>query len=83
MTTCNAAISRASADPPPRAWQIYLSVLNFKSNDQNPTMHPPFRPPEGAQLKRPWREPSEPGVVWPLLPLGYASIRHTIRLSSH
>jgi len=32
---------------------IYLSVLYFKSNDQNPTVNPPFRPPEGAQLKRP------------------------------
>ena len=28
---------------------IYLSVSYFKSNDQNP----PFRPREGAQLKRP------------------------------
>jgi len=48
---------------------IYVSVLYFKSNDKNPTIDPPFRPPEGTQLKRPRRDPSEPGVVWPLLPL--------------
>ena len=36
---------------------IYVSVLHFKSNDQNPTVDPPFRPPEGAQLKRPRRDP--------------------------
>ena len=24
-------------------------------------------PPEGAQLKRPRRDPSEPGVVWPVM----------------
>jgi hypothetical protein len=44
----------------------YISSLTIK----NPTVDPPFRPPEGAQLKRPLRDPSaEPGVVWPLLPL--------------
>jgi len=31
----------------------YLSVLYFKSNHTNPTVNPQFRPPEGAQLKRP------------------------------
>jgi hypothetical protein len=30
---------------------LYLSVVCFKSKDQNPTVNPPFRPPEGAQLK--------------------------------
>jgi len=30
----------------------YLSVLYFESNDQIPTVNPPFRPLEGAQLKR-------------------------------
>ena len=35
---------------------IHLSVLDFKFNDQNPTVNPPFRPPEGthkASMKRP------------------------------
>jgi len=32
---------------------LYMSVLRFKSDDQNPTVNPQFRPPEGAQLKRP------------------------------
>jgi len=31
----------------------YLSVSYCKSNDQNPAVNPPFRPPEGDQLKRP------------------------------
>jgi len=31
----------------------YLSILHFESNDQNPTVNPPFKPPGGAQSKRP------------------------------
>jgi len=31
---------------------MYLSVFCFKSNDQHPTVNPPFKPPNGAQLKR-------------------------------
>jgi hypothetical protein len=30
-----------------------LSVSCFKSNDQDPTVNPPFRPQMGAQWKRP------------------------------
>ena len=39
----------------------YSSVLYFKSNDQNPTVNPPCRPPEGARRKRP-RDPSLPAT---------------------
>jgi hypothetical protein len=33
-------------------YQIYVSVLYFKSNDQNPTIDPPFRPPNAAGSKQ-------------------------------
>ena len=32
---------------------LYVTVLHFNPNDQNPTVNSPFRTPEGAQLKRP------------------------------
>ena len=32
---------------------MYLSVLYLRSNDQNPTVNPPSRPPEGAHMKHP------------------------------
>jgi len=51
-----------------------LSIVYFKSKGQSPTVNPPFRPPEGAQLKRPRRNSSEPGVVW----AGIARHRHVI-----
>jgi hypothetical protein len=35
----------------------YISSLTIK------TLQPPFRPPEGAQLKGPRRDPSEPGYL--------------------
>jgi hypothetical protein len=57
-------------DPPVRPekhphyeYYIYLFVQYFKSNDQNPTVNPPFKPLEGAQQKHPRRDPSEPGFV--------------------
>jgi len=34
----------------------YLSVSYFKSNDQNPSVNPRFRLPQGAQSKRPRRD---------------------------
>ena len=39
-----------AADDGGSSFFIYLSVLYFKSNDQNPTrtVNTPFRPPEGA-----------------------------------
>jgi hypothetical protein len=45
---------------------LYLSVLYFMSYNQTPAVNPPFRPPEGAQLKRPRRDPSDIILPFPV-----------------
>jgi hypothetical protein len=58
----HAAAARTLAAAGPYTHTRPLAIINlsvyFKSNHQNPTVKPLFRPPEGAQLKRPRRDPS-------------------------